>query len=357
MILLITSNKKGGIVQFSTQILFTCIELGHEAKLMLPMEAIINIPDMFRPLCIGYEKQNGIMNMKPSGVEDALKKINPDIIWFMDEGVVSKHIALMYKGDSLMMMTIHDIVPHLQYFNIRQWVREIIKKCLRRKVFRKLTKILLLSENSRKEFINRYPTYGSKALKMTLGAHVPFSNPEKPPEVKSIELNRYLLFFGRIDKYKGLDLLLDAYKTSGLSDNMSLVAAGDGQLTKKENMLSKQPGILLINRFIGDKEMIYLLENCEAVVLPYREITQSGVLSMAYHFNKPVIVSSLPGLVEFVKEGKTGHIFRGPENLANILKDYGEHNFGLIMEEDIRKLYEAEMNWSKNVKNLLKELI
>lgn len=93
--------------------------------------------------------------------------------------------------------------------------------------------------------------------------------------------------------------------------------------------------------------MAALFQNCSCVVLPYTEASQSGVLSMAYYFGKPVIVSNLPGLREFVVHNKTGYIFRSREELKDALVRMSEKSCD--MAEAVRCYYGEHMSWEKNV--------
>ena len=107
---------------------------------------------------------------------------------------------------------------------------------------------------------------------------------------------KYILFFGSVDKYKGVDLLLSAYR---LLDDKSyfLVVAGKGIQYFDTNF---QEGEIRINRFIEDSELKYLYENAAMVVYPYRSATMSGVLSLAYYFKKKLLVSDIPFFVDNV---------------------------------------------------------
>lgn len=77
---------------------------------------------------------------------------------------------------------------------------------------------------------------------------------------------------------------------------------------------------MLIKRFITDEEMVWLMQHTKAVVVPYIEASQSGVVPIAYHFGKPVISSNLPGLVENIVPDKTGIIFDDVAGLKTALE-------------------------------------
>lgn len=96
----------------------------------------------------------------------------------------------------------------------------------------------------------------------------------------------------------------------------------------------------------------YINDAC-GVILPYIEASQSGVLPIAYHFGKPVIVSEQPGLLENVLLNKTGYSYHSLADFTNTLKELSKH---LLLEDDIKEYYEQTMDWDKNIKNMLKEV-
>lgn len=128
-----------------------------------------------------------------------------------------------------------------------------------------------------------------------------------------IPKTKYLLFFGQIKKVKGLDLLLRSL--SGLPDDVHLVIAG--KVWKDDftyyqsiiNDLGLQSRVTLIIRFITDEERHFLFKGAYAIVLPYKEIFQSGVLLMAMSYGIVTIASDLPGNKEVLTDGVNGFLF------------------------------------------------
>lgn len=126
----------------------------------------------------------------------------------------------------------------------------------------------------------------------------------------------YLLFFGLIRDYKGLDLMLDAWhnlKQKHATENKKLIVAGEFYTDKTKYIrqmehLGIQGDILLHDRFIRDEDVKYYFSLADAVVQPYKSATQSGVTQIAYHFEVPMIVTSVGGLAEIVPDGKAGYI-------------------------------------------------
>ena len=148
--------------------------------------------------------------------------------------------------------------------------------------------------------------------------------------------------------------LLAAYKL--YHGCRKLVIAGKGQLTEEEKELLdeiEKDRVILINRFITDGEMIALFERAWTVVLPYIEASQSGVLSMAYYFSKPVIVTNLPGLTEFVEDGKTGWICTETSDMARCLEKADNSADYLDVSGAAKKYSQEYLDFDMNVKYLL----
>lgn len=156
---------------------------------------------------------------------------------------------------------------------------------------------------------------------------------------------KILLFFGFIRHYKGLDLLLDAMsllKESGIK----LLVAGEyyENPAPYEEKISKSGianNLILHTRFIPDSEVKYYLCAADGVVQPYRNATQSGVTPLAYHFEKPMVVTRVGGLPALVPDGKVGLIAEPtPESIADKIRQYfslGEDFFLPALREEKKK--------------------
>lgn len=128
------------------------------------------------------------------------------------------------------------------------------------------------------------------------------------------EDGQYILFFGFIRKYKGLDILLEAMADERVKNtNIKLIIAGEyygdeefyTHLIKK-HQLQKQ--IYLFTQFIPNEEVKLYFCAADCVVQPYRTATQSGISQIAYHFEKPMIVTNVGGLPEIVPNDKVGFV-------------------------------------------------
>jgi len=127
---------------------------------------------------------------------------------------------------------------------------------------------------------------------------------------------RYILFFGFIRKYKGLDLLIQGFKQSGVFDeNVKLLVAGEfyEDESKYRDLVSElnlSGSVIFHDRYISDDRVKYYFGVASLVAQTYRSATQSGVTQIAYHFERPMLVTDVGGLPEIVPDGVVGFVVR-----------------------------------------------
>ncbi len=147
---------------------------------------------------------------------------------------------------------------------------------------------------------------------------------------------KYLLFFGFIREYKGLDLLLEAMADERIiKAGIELIAAGeyyDKAVEATNNSIIEQhqlqSRVHMRTDFIPNSEVRYFFSAADLVVQPYKHATQSGITQIAFHFEKPMVVTNVGGLAEVVPDGKVGFIAQpNPASIADaILKFYAPNS-------------------------------
>jgi glycosyltransferase involved in cell wall biosynthesis len=181
-----------------------------------------------------------------------------------------------------------------------------------------------------------YDNFGDKIDKAEARDHLGLNKDDK-----------IILFFGFIRKYKGLDILLEAMNIlKQRSSNIKLLIAGEFYEDRKlyDDIIEKyqlQSNTILRTNFINDSEVKYYLSAADFVIQPYRNATQSGVTPLAYHFEKPMLVTNVGGLPSLVPGGKVGLIAEpNAESIAEkIVELYalGEDHFLPYLREEKKK--------------------
>ena len=143
----------------------------------------------------------------------------------------------------------------------------------------------------------------------------------------------YMLFFGLVRAYKGLDLLLEAFgEVKEALPNLQLIIAGEfyedeAKYRAQIAQLGLEERVIVRNEFVPDGDLRKYFGASDLIVQPYKTATQSGVTQVAFHFEKPMLVTNVGGLGEIVHDGKMGYAC-APEAKAIVadLKDYFENS-------------------------------
>ncbi|GBE33595.1 D-inositol 3-phosphate glycosyltransferase [bacterium BMS3Bbin06] len=174
--------------------------------------------------------------------------------------------------------------------------------------------------------------------------HFPVIN-ERPTRRARLEL----LFFGFVRPYKGVDILLKTMELIKGEDVFLTIAGewwGSDKAVRKvlhESAVSNK--VEVIDRYLSEHETAELFSRTDVVVLPYTNATVTGVIPLAYHYGKPVIVSDVGGLSDQVEDGVTGRLVRpeDPYALAEVIREF-LLNPALIPEDSIRR-FVSGMTW------------
>ena len=181
-----------------------------------------------------------------------------------------------------------------------------------------------LDKNAKPKTSYPHPIYDHYGEQMT-----------KEEACKSLNLNpekQYMLFFGLVRAYKGLDLLLDAFgKVKDQLPNLQLIIAGEFyededkyQSQIESNQLTDR--VIIKNEFIADADLRKYFGAADLIVQPYKTATQSGVTQVAFHFEKPMLVTNVGGLGEIVHDHKMGYAVEpNADAIADALIDYYTH--------------------------------
>jgi glycosyltransferase involved in cell wall biosynthesis len=286
-----------------------------------------------------------------------LKKIKPDLIivryWLPFMGPSLGAILRVAKKNRFtkVICIADNIIPHEKRIGDNVFTKYFIKPIdafvtMSEKVMKDLKKF----DNVKPVIQIPHPLYDN------FGNGV--SRKEARNYLKLTEDSKIILFFGFIRKYKGLDLLLEAMADKRIKElGIKLLVAGEFYQDSKPylEMIDKlgiMDSVILHTNFIADDEVKYYCCASDVIVQPYRNATQSGITPLAYHFDKPMIVTKVGGLANMVLDRETGLIAEpNKDSIAEHILEYfslGEQHF--LPNLQIQK---NKLSWNSFSKSLL----
>ena len=161
---------------------------------------------------------------------------------------------------------------------------------------------------------------------------------------------KVLLFFGYVREYKGLDILLRAMKFVLANFQVKLLVVGEFyDKPQRYYQIVEEDGIsdhvIFKNEYVKSDEVKIYFSASDVVVLPYKSATQSGIVKIAYNFNKPVIATNVGGLPEVVLDGKTGFIVEpSPQKIADAIVKFFRENLADEFSKNV-ELEKKKYSW------------
>ncbi|MFI3294707.1 MAG: glycosyltransferase [Rikenellaceae bacterium] len=169
--------------------------------------------------------------------------------------------------------------------------------------------------------------------------------------------DQYVMFFGFIRDYKGLDLLLEAWAIADKQGRKLLIAGefygGREKYIQMIKTLGIEQNIILHDHYIAEEQVKDYFSVADMVVQPYRTATQSGITQIAYHFGVPMIVTNVGGLSEIVPDSRVGYVIeREPEQIAHAIERFYSENRACEFKKNIQKDRDR-FSWSRFIKEIL----
>jgi glycosyltransferase involved in cell wall biosynthesis len=253
-----------------------------------------------------------------------IRAFNPEIVHVQDNTDWRILILAKLLGFDKMVLTIHDVFVH-------PGDSTPIMNIFRSIFIRKAKKIIVHGEFLRTQLLSIFQTFERKIYVVPHGVYTIY----REWDDESIkEETHTILFFGRISKYKGIGILVEAEPLiSKEIPEVKIILAGRGKgLENYTDQIVNKDRFEIINTFIANKDVPRFFRRAAVVVLPYLEASQSGVVLLAYAFGKPVVVTRVGSIPEIVEHGKTGFIVspKSPEELARAI-------MALLKNEYLRK--------------------
>lgn len=161
-----------------------------------------------------------------------------------------------------------------------------------------------------------------------------------------------LLFFGFVRPYKGLDLLIEALALLPSDLDVRLTIAGEfwqgsDETRARIEELGLAEKIEIVDRYLSEQDVAEYFARAHALVLPYRSATGSGVVAIAHHYEKPVIVTRVGGLPDVVEDGVTGFVVEpeSPDALAAAIENLAERDL-TAMVDAVRRFKAEKLTWT-----------
>jgi len=287
-----------------------------------------------------------------------IKKEKPDLViirfWLPFMAPALGTIArLIKKNSTIKIIAIMDnVIPHEKRIGDRAFTNYFVSQCDGFVAMAKsvLEDLKTFTKNTHTLFTPHpvYNIFGDKISKQearkNLGLH---------------ENDRYILFFGFIRAYKGLDLLIKAMADDRIRKmNIRLVVAGEfyedeSRYTSMIKEHSLTDAVIFHKDFIPKEQVKNYFCAADLVVQPYHSATQSGITQIAYHFERPMIVTNVGGLAEIVPHNKAGYVVEtNPASIANAIVNFYEQNKEQEFSANAA-LEKGKFSWSAFVNGLI----
>lgn len=354
---------RGGISDTNQELCQSLIKSGHNVE-------VINFkllyPKILFPGKSQFDYNNGV-DLKSKKILNSInpinwffvaKKINslnPDLIistyW---TGFLSPCLYAVNKltKNIKKIGVIHNSISHENKF---------FEKKLLKIYLSSLTNIFTLSKNVLNQIKNISSSYNARSLYHPLPEK--FGNKINEDEAKRrLKLkvkNRYILFFGLIREYKGVELLIRSIpKILEKNNDVKLMIVGENYISLKKykiliDKLGISENIIFKNEYVKNNDVKYWFSASELVILPYKTASQSGIIPLSIKFETPVVCSNINGLKEDVIDNQTGFLFeRSVENLSNKINYALNTNKKKIISNIIK--HKKNLSWDNFNKELLK---
>ncbi len=316
--------RGGGIATYNERLARQFMAEGHKVEILT---FTLQYPDFLFPGKTQYSDEPAPADLKITRVMNSvnpfswwktarlLRRINPDVMvvkfWIPLMAPCLGTIARLARRQGIHVVSnLDNVIPHEPHF----WDKWLIRYFVR-----SIDHFVAMSDSVKRD-CERFLPRTTKARVM-LCPHPLYDNFGQPiPQAEAqqqLGLNpdyRYLLFFGFIRDYKGLDLLMHAFADPRLRHyRVKLIVAGEfynnaEQYAQLEKQLGLEGEIVWHTQFIPNDQVRIYFSAADLIVQPYKTATQSGVTQVAYHFSKPMLVTNVGGLAEIVPHGKVGYV-------------------------------------------------
>lgn len=351
---------RGGLAAYNERLARELIKEGHEVEIFT---FTVQYPRFLFPGRTQYTDASAPEDLSIRRILNSVNPINwiktatearsynPEIViikyWYPFMAPCLGTVALLLKRNKTRIISIFDnVIPHE-----RKPGDQILTKYFTDRIDGAIVMSKSVAGDLRKFNLKIPIIYNPHPLYDDYGEFLP--REEALAKLGLAEENNYLLFFGFIRAYKGLDILLEALGDSHLSDlKLKLLVAGEfyenrvpyDDIIRKYDLADK---VIIYDRFIGENEVRFFFSAADLVVQPYRSATQSGVTQIAFHFEKPILVTDVGGLAEIVHDKQCGYVVSPePAAVAEAIADYFINKRKDSFTEEVKK-EKLKYTWDK----------
>lgn len=359
---------RGGIANFNNSLADAFFKNGDDIEIL---SFKLQYPSFLFPGKTQFESSDPPKNIKIKSIINSINPFNwfnvareinrknPDFViiryWLPFMGPCLGSIARLLNKKIKILAITDNIIPHEKRFGDFFLTKYFVSSCdafvtLSASVLEDLTHF---TKSKNKKFTPHpiYDTFGEKI--------------DKSVAKKNLELNindKYLLFFGFVRKYKGLDLMLHAMSDQRIKDlGIKLIVAGEFYdnidfYLDLINELDIDSNIILKSDFIEERDVKNYFCASDMITQTYRTATQSGVTQIAYHFERPMLVTDVGGLAEIVPHKKVGYVTtQEPKIIADAIVDFYTNNRELDFEKNT-KTEKLKFSW-QNLIHTIEDLV
>jgi len=354
---------RGGIAQFNAS-LFREFEKKHDIKaftftrqypnFLFPGKTQLVTNDENTDIIPSIQKLDSINPLTYFSTAREIKKFAPDILlmkyWMSFFGPSLGTVAKRMFPQTKVITILDNVIPHEKRFFDMPFTRYFLKQNSGFIAMSDAVKNDLLSLQPNSQVIlKEHPLYNH------FGNNLP---KEKACNLLNIDKSKKtLLFFGFIRDYKGLDLLIDAF--GQLGSDYQLIIAGEtyGSFDKYQqqiNLLPNKENVYVFNDYITDDRVPIFFSASDVCILPYKSATQSGITSIAYHFDVPLIATNTGGLKESIHHNKTGIIVEeiSAKSIFKAIISYFEYDLYQSFYPEIQKI-KKNLSWENFADSIL----
>lgn len=270
----------------------------------------------------------------------AIRRFRPDILHVQEQGdAFTAAVARRFAADVPVVLTVHDPAPHSGQDSV---------------VARQFAKGLTILRGSARAFHVHGP-WCARELRKRMGSSRPILSTQhgiilKPEHQHPPRPEAPYLFFGRMEAYKGVETLLAAIERLPQNRGPRFIFAGRGpELERNAARIAALPNVEVIAHRIAPPQAIALFQRAGAVIIPYNDATQSGVISAAFANGRPVIATNVGGLPDAVTAGTSGLLVppRDPGALARAIESLRDADLRVKLAAGAEAEAEGPFAWSR----------